>query len=673
MKQSGTNWSKLAGLLLAGSCLQSVPVAPLYASAGSPPVAEISVTAERTQDRALPTTSFLSEDEIAVKAPAVLTDILQAVPGIGIRVNSRGEAVLRLRGSEERQSQVFVDGAPISVPWDGRSDLGLLPADIVQSVAIIKSTAPIEFGTNAILGVVDVATLSPDSNQLKARAEIGTLGRDLLSSSIAYRFGGDTKSETGTGVVASVSRYSQDADPVADRDAVPFDPLAEDGRTNTDMARDSYYAKLMHDGDRFHIQASLMHIEAEKAIAAAAHLNPETEKPRFWRYPEWSMTQITGNGEFLLGERLDLSVTAWQQWFDQTIHAYESLEYDSVTDIEEGDSSTRGARLVLTHIQDSYSARFVASLQDSTYKERATTPAESNTGDRDTYQQKLSSLGIEIDIPFGANVKLSSAVAYDRASTPLTGGRDKQPAMDDWAFSTSLSWQVSNDWSLLASLGKRTRFPTMRELYGTAIGQFLLNPDLGPETVFSADVTASWTPEGSTVSAFITPWYNSIDDTLSRRNVIIDGTRMRQRYNLNGSEGYGIEAGLRWDLTAAVTFDSQLFWQHLQAKKNADGSRDTLYQRPEWQGLVALDFAPMENLTLRSELNMTGSSKDEGLDGLPVSLGSSAEINLRAQYQVTPNLMVYSSVVNLTNTLVLPQLGLPLPGRVVKAGISVTL
>jgi hypothetical protein len=52
--------------------------------------------------------------------------LLAALPSVGIHTNSRGETVLRLRGSDERQTSIFLDGTPLTVPWDGRVDLSSL-------------------------------------------------------------------------------------------------------------------------------------------------------------------------------------------------------------------------------------------------------------------------------------------------------------------------------------------------------------------------------------------------------------------------------------------------------------------------------------------------------------------------------------------------------------------
>jgi outer membrane receptor protein involved in Fe transport len=88
--------------------------------------------------------------QLLLEQPAGLDQALDRMTGVMARVNSRGESVVRVRGAEERQTAVFIDGAPAAVPWDGRLDLGVLPVGLIGRVEVVKGAAPIEYGTNAV-------------------------------------------------------------------------------------------------------------------------------------------------------------------------------------------------------------------------------------------------------------------------------------------------------------------------------------------------------------------------------------------------------------------------------------------------------------------------------------------------------------------------------------------
>jgi len=633
-------------------------------------VDEISVTAVRSKNRAIQPAQILNEQYFNQTVPTDFTQVFRGVLGVGIRTNSRGEAVLRLRGSEERQSQVFIDGAPISVPWDGRTDLSLFPSSLIRNVTVIKSAAPIEYGANAVLGVVDISTQeSGDELRMSARSEVGTNG--------AFQVEGETYVPLGdVGLQIGANHFQRDALSVANDEHIPFDPLLEDGRTNTDLKSTSLFAAVAIEPVWGKFRLAVTDINAEKGIAAAAHINPTEGSPRFWRYPDWHMTQISLASDFDLSDRTSLRINTWHQRFAQSIVSYSDVTYSEAEDKQDDKDRTWGGRLVLSHDWSLLTTRVVASSQQSTHDQQETDLVTDQTGASERFRQKLTSVGGEVDVPLGEQVKASFALAYDRASTPLTGGRPTQQALTKWASSGALEWQASPDLTVTATLGQRTRFPTMRELYGTALGRFLLNPNLKPETSLVADLTFDWAPADLPLTLTITPWFSRIDDTLSRRNVMVDGSALRQRFNLDGSRGFGVEAGLVWQTSTALTIETSAFWQDLRADRNVDGIRPTLFQRPESQFLMAANYSFDNEANFRVEMNHTGRAFDEEEDGTVVALKRSTEFNVKFYVPVKETRFgvwqVYGALNNITDVVTLPQLGLPDPGRTFKLGIRLT-
>ena len=91
----------------------------------------------------------------ALPAPS-MEEVLRAMPLIVIRKNSRGESQPALRGSEDRQIGVFVDGVPITIGWDHRSDMSIVPMTGAQSVRVVRGSSSILHGPNTIGGVIEV-------------------------------------------------------------------------------------------------------------------------------------------------------------------------------------------------------------------------------------------------------------------------------------------------------------------------------------------------------------------------------------------------------------------------------------------------------------------------------------------------------------------------------------
>ncbi|CAA9305555.1 MAG: hypothetical protein AVDCRST_MAG11-1131, partial [uncultured Gemmatimonadaceae bacterium] len=79
-------------------------------------------------------------DSLALPLPpgAPLDRVLRQVPFLLLRQNSRGEAELSVRGSDSRQAAVLLDGLPLTLGWDHRSDPSLLPATGLQAVRVVR-------------------------------------------------------------------------------------------------------------------------------------------------------------------------------------------------------------------------------------------------------------------------------------------------------------------------------------------------------------------------------------------------------------------------------------------------------------------------------------------------------------------------------------------------------
>lgn len=525
-----------------------------------PAIEEVVVTAPKRERRALQPATEFDQAQISERAPIALTDIFKGMPSVGIRTNSRGEAVLRLRGSEERQTGIYMDGAPLSVPWDGRVDLSALPAGIVESVRVTASAAPIEYGPNSVLGVVDIQTpvsVEPgleslqaelgmqDSSALSAAAGANTNGIDWLVSGGYQRVGGGA---------------------VSDGSVIPFGPVEDGERVNTDLESASLFVAAGQEYDHGAARLSLFSVDAERGIANAGHIDPTLGSPRYWRYAHWRFDQLTLNSAFDVGASMSLRSTAWFQHFEQTIDQYTDDSYSDLDSSEDDEDNTLGLRMVLEHPFNAFDVRLVGNAQATRHDQVNTDHVNEGVGPLMSYQQNIYSLGAEIDTAIRADMVFSAAVSYDLATTPRTGGRDPQEDLSDWAGSIAARWYPSDTWQIAGTLGQRTRFPTLRELYGEALGQFLLNPDLRPETTLLGDFTFEHVFRGGALRLRLTPWILRIDDTLSHRNVRADGVRMRQRYNLEGSDGHGVEAGVDWNIDDWLELRFHANLQDLEAR-----------------------------------------------------------------------------------------------------------
>ena len=628
---------------------------------------EVSVIETRRPRHAAQPAFVIESETIRETTPIALTDIFRRVQSVGIRTNSRGEAVLRLRGSEERQTGTFLDGAPLSVPWDGRVDLSALPAGIVERVRVTASAAPIEFGTNTALGAVEIQTpFSVDSGLSNFQAEAGTEESGALSAV------GGINSERVNLVLAGSCRTLAGED-VASGSVIPYGPVTDGYRANTDIDTGSLFAAASSQPEWGAVRVSLLSIDANRGIASQGNFSPESGGARYWRYPDWRFNQLTFNSRYEFGPSFTLMTTAWLQHFEQTIEQYADDSYTTIDSTEEDTDRTAGARIVGQRAFSGFDIRMFGNAQATQHQQVDSDLWAGTRGPLQEFQQNIYSLGVEVDTMPRDSLQLSGAVAYDLALTPKTGGRQAQEGLDAWAGNVAVRWFSGEYWQVAATLGQRTRFPALRELYGEALGEFLLNPDLKPETATLADLTFERNWRDGVAQFRVTPWLLQIDDTLSRRNVTIDGVRYRQRYNLEGSDGYGLEASLDWRFNDLFELRVNGTWQDLTARKEEDGTRPVLYQRPEFQAALAVDYYFGRDWDFYLETEYLGVAKDEDENGNVVDLPTSWHVDVRLfktfMERANGRWRAYAGIDNATNDVVLPQLGLPQPGRTLTVGL----
>jgi outer membrane receptor protein involved in Fe transport len=294
-------------------------------------------------------------------------------------------------------------------------------------------------------------------------------------------------------------------------------------------------------------------------------------------------------------------------------------------------------------------------------------------GTKKDFQQDLYSFGWEIDKALYENMNVSLGISYDQSETPKTGGNEPQKDLSEWAGNVAMEWKIQPNFIISATVGKRTRPPTLRESYDTSLGKFLLNPMLREETATLSDIAFEWFPENYPIKLSLTPWTTKIDDALSRRIVFVDSLTLDQRYNLKGSKGRGLDFFVDWDPSEIMHFEIGASWQTFKAEKNDNNEIPEILRRPKYQLSFVMDYILRNNISSRLLIQRIGKALDEDITGEIATLEASTEIDLKLFYQRDRNWTFYSEINNLTNAVVLPQLGLPSRGRMVIFGVKYSM
>jgi len=475
-----------------------------------------------------------------VRTSAVnLGDVLTQVPNVKVQVNSRGEQVFALRGSDQRQVALTLDGASIVSAWDGQLDLSLLPSSAIGSIAITRGTASVLQGPNALIGAVNVVSRRVE-NEGWDRSLTANAGAEWQSIEgfLGHRQGNHSLS-------AALGWSDSDGyEAGGESDLV----TGSDFRNRAAMLGWGYrYA------DESSIGLTLLAVDNSKGVI------PErtSSGPRFWRYPELQKNQLILFGRHAAGvSNVDYSL--FLQDGSSRIDQFTDATYTELDNVEDGRDSGSGGRVQWSRPLSTTQEIVVGvdwTRGEHLFRERASSSSFT------TFAQDLSQVAAEWRNDSG-RWNLLLGASYDYSRTPDTGTFPDPGSRDDWAGSGAVTYSLNPDLSVDFTLGRKTRFPSLRESFNGALGRFVLNPDLKPETAVSAalGLVGQFPAVNWEARAFAT----EIDDGITR--VPLPNGQFT-RVNLTSSHIFGVEASL--DATPAdwleVRFDATVLKARAQS------------------------------------------------------------------------------------------------------------
>jgi vitamin B12 transporter len=134
---------------------------------GQPPVEDkVAGRIPRQLSHTAENTTVITSSEIEALNAHTLIDILSTIPGIQLenQIGSANAVYSRIQGSNYSHVLVLLDGIPYNNLGDNYSDIGQIPARIIDRVEIVKGAASSAWG-QALGGVINIITKSPDTDR----------------------------------------------------------------------------------------------------------------------------------------------------------------------------------------------------------------------------------------------------------------------------------------------------------------------------------------------------------------------------------------------------------------------------------------------------------------------------------------------------------------------------
>ncbi len=594
--------------------------------------------------------SVINKNIITNSDAISVSEIAKYIPSLKLQTNSRGESQFFLRGYGVRQLALFFDNVPLSIPWDNRIDLSLIPTESINSVTVYGGVPSVLFGANTLGGVISVKSFVPIKNKNESNFTI-----QLGSSSSQEYSGSYSRKINALSYLASFSYDKSDNYnlPNSIKDAY----TGSNVRLNSDHKKFTGFVKLDYNLDEnSKISLSTSYIDAEKGVP------PETNvhKPRFWRYPLWQKLTFILNGNHNLSSKIGqlkyaLSLTKFNMKIDQ----YADRFYRKIEDNEEDNDLTFYGRAVYSYfIGSSSMLSLAASGLNSTHGERFLSSGEIEN----IYAQNILSVGSEYEF-HKEKYSILVGAGLDNQSTPKTGNKPKQESEITVNFKTKFDYYFADNISTQLVLGKKTRFPTLRELYSGALGRFIPNPNLKSEAAYN--IESNWKYIVNKNKFNLSFFYSLLNNGIQR--ITLPGKQFK-RINKNQIRTWGIEFSSKINFTKKINIDFNFSYLNSFAKNKESEFQDTLEYKPQIISGFLLNYIVANNLNLDMELNYIG--KEFGLrEGSKFyqKLPDYFLLNLRISYnyKISKNVNVetFFRVNNLLDKLYFTQWSLPEPGR----------
>ena len=592
-----------------------------------------------------------------------VADALQTLPGVNFSVNSRNEKVINVRGFEVRQVPVFLDGIPLYVPYDGYVDAGKLPTGNLSQITVSKGISSVLYGANAMGGVINLVSLQP-SRPLQGDAEFtagehGTVGANVNLGSRWKKFyltvnGGVLKSD-GFGL-------SDNFLPVAPTAAQKVNLQAKGVRNNSDLKQTDVSTKIGFLPAEGHEYAFGFN-QVDNTDGLPPNVYDPDKNARYWRFSEWNKKTYYLLGDSKITDGLSLTTRLFYDTYYNVLNMYTDPTY---TVLQKNGHSTYddyaygGSLTLRTSYLPYNSVAFAVNYKDDVHRSQADFGAPWQK-----YETETFSYGLEDTVKLTDRLSFVVGASYDRQQPDFANGSPVRSAASSVNPQGGVLWAPAESLRLHASVAKKTRFPSLKELYSEAMGSNIANPNLGAEKAVNYEVGVE-TDLGQASSAGLNLFYSDISDLIQNMptSVVIPGSSPAKNFNQYQNINKAVYKGYELSLKSKYVRHNDLNFNYtyLDAENQSPGAtKPPLTDRPKHK-IYASDLCTVTPwLGFFASLDWSSSRFDSNL----FKVSDFVTVNTKAIVTVAKNVSVEFGVRNLTdknNELVH---GLPTEGRTI--------
>ena len=579
------------------------------------------------------------------------SDVLEHDPSIHATSGPRGERIFSLRGFDQRQVVVLIDGSPAYVPYDGQVDLNMVPAELIDHITIIRGPGSVLYGPNGLGGAINIVTRRPGVGPLgEVSFESGRAGFVKLCGLHTYRVG-----PLAYTVHGGLKR----------RNAFPLSSRFSATANENGALRENSDRSMYHLGTRLRLQLTPDH-ELEGGLLfldGSRGVPPSTTDaiPRFWRFNVWRgvRASLGHHGQYL--EDLEVDEQLFVSLFDNLLDSHDDKTYSSQTSYRAFHSWYHdwifGGRVRARYRAEQTpwgptEMRLWTSAQHDLHREEWSAEWTKSESPQ-SRSRTIITVAPEAEAFFSDRWRAVVAFQVD-VEVP---GEDQETQVGLGPL-VSARFDPRENLILRATVARRTRFPTLRERYSGALGFQVPNPDLRPESAWNIGLESIWRA-ARWLAIQIAVYDAEVDDLIERVHL---GAGKDQLQNIGAARLLGAE--LTFKLTPVRWLHFKAGYSLLHARRTeTTGSSDKLQYRPAHKASLDLMVAPWRWMELSTFLRLVGPQDFQHPDTqLWGSLGAFAVWDARMDLRPTRWASLWISVKNILDSNYQTEYGFPDPG-----------
>lgn len=154
---------------------------------------------ENNPEKAVQKITIIDKEKIEKMAAVNLTDVLQNETNIRLSQDGVLGSSMSVQGMSGENVKILIDGVAVIGRQDGSVDISQLNLNDVERIEIIEGPMSVNYGTNALAGVVNIITKKPTNNRMNIQANsyYENIGKYNFDGTISNSFGKHSYSITG--------------------------------------------------------------------------------------------------------------------------------------------------------------------------------------------------------------------------------------------------------------------------------------------------------------------------------------------------------------------------------------------------------------------------------------------------------------------------------------------